>query len=757
MLDPLQALRKIFQEAGELSSTKELLDLIVKRVRDALLSDVCSIYLLDDEENRCVLRATDGLKPSAVGVVSMALGEGLVGYICQHQSVLNLENGQEHPNFKLFPEANEVAFVGFLGVPIISFRKMIGVLVVQTRIRRVYTSEEEAFLFTIAAQLAGPLKNLVSQDPLKEDVKTPTLRPIRVKGVKGSTGLAVGVAYFAAQFKDLSKVVEKDTNYPETEIKRFREAVEAVKLEVQAGGDKLESSISKDVHALFGVYLLLLDNESFILETEDRIKSGLNAISALKQTTEFHAARFEEMDDPYLKARAEDIWHIGSKIYARLEPGRREIKLPSKPFILIAKTLSITDIAHYAEGNLAGIVCMEGSSLSHTVVLANAMGIPSVMGIGDLQRNKVENRMAVMDGYRGQLIFNASKPLLVEYRRLRDQEKRLVTGLQKYRDLPAETPDGVCFNLYSNTGLLADVSPGLERGAEGVGLYRSEIPFMIHDTFPTEDEQISIYRNILEAYAPRSVYMRTLDIGGDKGLPYFEFKEENPYLGWRGIRFTLDNGSIFLAQIRAMLQANLGLENLRIMLPMVSSVEEVDNFKALMDEAIRQLHDQGIEVKKPSVGVMIEVPSAVVIMKFLASRIDFISIGSNDLTQYLLAVDRNNPKVSSLYSWLHPAVVHTVSNLITEAHKYRLPVSVCGEMAGDPAAVILLMGMGVDTLSVSAFNIPKVKWIIRTITSKIAKSTLSKALNLESTESISLLLNDLLEKEGLGALTRAGN
>ncbi len=757
MLEPLQALRLIFQEAGELSSAKELLDLVVKRVRNALLSDVCSIYLMDEDNERCVLRATDGLKPSAVGKVSMAKGEGLVGYISLHQGVLNLENGQEHSHFKLFPEANEVPFVGFLGVPIISFRKMIGVLVVQSRIRRVYTSEEEAFLFTIAAQLAGPLKNVVNQDPVKEGTKKKNFTPIKVMGVKGSTGIAVGVAHFIDQIKELSSVPDEYSEDAEAEIQHFKDAVDAVKLEVQAGGDKLESSISKDVHALFGVYLLMLESDAFLSETETHIRSGLSAISALKHTVESHAARFEEMDDPYLKARAEDIWHIGSKIFAKLDSARTEIKLPSKPFMLVAKTLSITDIAQCSEGNMVGIVCMEGSSLSHTVVLANALGIPSVMGIGDIQRSKIENRMAVLDGYRGQLIFNASKPLLIEYRRLRDQEKRLVSGLQKYRDLPAETPDGVRFNLYSNTGLLADVTPGLERGAEGVGLYRSEIPFMLHDTFPTEDEQITIYRNILESYAPRSVYMRTLDIGGDKGLPYFEYQEENPFLGWRGIRFTLDNGSIFLAQIRAMLQANIGLENLKIMLPMVSSVEEIDSFKALMEEAIRQLHDQGIEVKKPSIGVMIEVPSAVVVLKFLAKRVDFVSIGSNDLTQYLLAVDRNNPKVSTLYNWLNPAVVHTVDKIILEAHKYRLGVSVCGEMASDPAAVILLMGMGIDTLSVSAFNIPKVKWIIRTISSAKAKLALSKALNLETAESIKELLHEILESEGLGALIRAGN
>ncbi len=755
-MEPLQALRKIFQEAGELSSADELLHLIVARVKEVTHSDVCSIYLSDEEQEDWVLVATEGLSDSAIGKVRMRTGDGLVGYICQHQSLLNLENGSKHRNYRYFSETGEEHFAGFLGVPVISFRKLIGVLVIQSLDIRFFSDEEEAFLITIAAQLAGPLSTVLNQEKLSAITSDEGSNQIKVQGIKGSTGISIGRIHFLAPFKDLATIKDHYCDDKETEIAAFLEALESVKLEIQSGGDKLASSVSKDVHALFGVYLMMLDNDMIVRETETRIREGLTASSALKHTIEEHAQKFDQLEDPYLRARAEDIRHLGARIYARLNAHDTSIELPDEPFILVAKTLSITEIAQFSVENLVGIVCMEGSSLSHTAVLANALGITAVMGIGDIPSKKVDQQVAVMDGYRAQVIFNAGDHMQKEYRRLIAQENRLTKGLDKLKNLPAETPDHYRVNLYANTGLLADISPGLERGAEGIGLYRSEIPFMLHDTFPTEEEQTKIYEKVLKAYAPRSVYMRTLDIGGDKALPYFGFTEENPYLGWRGIRFTLDNSSIFLIQIRALLKANIETKNMKVMLPMVSRVEEVDAFRTLLDEAILQLKEEGIHVPRPSVGIMIEVPSAVVILEHLAKRVDFISIGSNDLTQYLLAVDRNNPKVSSLYNFLNPAVIHSIHHIVRTAHQYRLKVSLCGEMASDPAAVILLLGMGIDTLSMSAFNLPKIKWVVRTISHQRSVSLLSKAMALENEACIREILESELVQAGLGGLIRAG-
>ena len=756
MLEPLQALRQIFQEAGELSSADELLLLIVKRVSEAIHSDVCSIYLADEAKGDWVLVATEGLNARAIGKVRMRSGEGLVGYICQHQSLLNLEDGSAHPNFRYFSETGEERYKGFLGVPIINFRNIVGVLVVQNRDLRNFTSAEEAFLITIAAQLAGPLRTIIEQEKPGALTKNDIGDQIKVQGIKGASGIALGVVLFMESYQDLSLVEDEPCESEAAEIAAFHLALEAVKIEVQAGGDKLAPNMSQDVHALFGVYLMMLDNESLVHETEKRIRGGLNAKSALKHTIENHAKEFESMEDPYLRARSEDIRHLGAKLYARLSARETKHIVPDERFILVAKTLSITDIAQYPIDKFAGIVCMEGSALSHTAVVAASLGITAVMGVGNIKRDKVENRIAVIDGYRAQVVFNAGELLQKEYRRIASQEHKLVKGLSKLRDLPAETPDGFRINLYANTGLLADISPGIERGAEGVGLYRSEIPFMLHGSFPSEESQVQTYRTVLEAYAPKSVYMRTLDIGGDKCLPYFQFAEENPYLGWRGIRFTLDNPSIFLTQIRALLKAAIGLDNLKIMLPMVSRVEEVDAFHVLLTEAIEQLKTEGLAVKRPPVGIMVEVPSTIMVLDLLAKRIDFVSIGTNDLTQYLLAVDRNNSKVASLYNSLNPGVLHSIYSIVQKCHQLRLKVSVCGEMAADPAAIILLIGMGVDTLSMSAFNLPKMKWVIRTITKKRANQLLDKALALDHESSIQELLMAELEQAGLGSLVRPG-
>jgi phosphotransferase system enzyme I (PtsP) len=303
---------------------------------------------------------------------------------------------------------------------------------------------------------------------------------------------------------------------------------------------------------------------------------------------------------------------------------------------------------------------------------------------------------------------------------------------------------------------LADVKPSLKSGAEGIGLYRTEFPFMIRDCFPGEDEQCKIYRQVLKAFSPAPVTLRTLDIGGDKMLPYFPIEEDNPFLGWRGIRISLDHPEIFLVQLRAMLRASVGLSNMNLLFPMINSVAEVDDALRLLRRAHQELIDVGVNINMPHVGVMIEVPSAVYQVRELARRVNFISVGTNDLTQYLLAVDRNNARVADLYDSLHPAVLRALQQTVDGAKDEKTPVSVCGEMAGDPAAAILLLGMGVDSLSMSAANLPRVKWVIRTFTRRKARMLLKEALTFEYAHLVRHFLNAALEDAGLGGLVRAG-
>jgi phosphotransferase system, enzyme I, PtsP len=307
-----------------------------------------------------------------------------------------------------------------------------------------------------------------------------------------------------------------------------------------------------------------------------------------------------------------------------------------------------------------------------------------------------------------------------------------------------------------NTGLLADVDSPTQLCADGIGLYRTELPFMIREQFPSEDEQFRIYRQVLASVAPRPATLRTLDVGGDKALSYFPVKEDNPFLGWRGIRIMLDHPEIFLTQLRAMLRANEGLDNLHVLLPMVASVSEVDESLKLLQRAWQELIDEALTVKMPKVGVMVEVPSAVYLAEKLAQRVDFLSIGTNDLVQYLLAVDRNNARVADLYHALHPAVLRALRDIVVGVHKVGKPVSICGEMAGDPASVIVLLGLGIDSVSVSIASLPRIKWVIRSFSRTHAKALYERALNMEDPEAIRNLLDGALIEAGLGGLVHAG-
>jgi phosphotransferase system enzyme I (PtsP) len=329
--------------------------------------------------------------------------------------------------------------------------------------------------------------------------------------------------------------------------------------------------------------------------------------------------------------------------------------------------------------------------------------------------------------------------------------------LQEVATQPSVTPDGVTVPLYLNTGLVSGIEQEMLGGVgDGVGLYRTELPFLVSERFPGEEEQRRIYRKVLETFAPRPVTLRTLDIGGDKMLSYFPVSEENPFLGWRGIRISLDHPEIFLTQIRAMLRASTGLQNLTVMMPMISTVTELDMAMTLINQAIAELIEEGEQVHRPPIGIMIEVPSAVYQVKAMARRVDFFSIGTNDLTQYLLAVDRNNARVASLYQTLHPSVLYAIQQVVEQAHALGKPVSVCGEMAGDPAAALALLGLGVDSLSMSVSSIPRVKWVIRSFTRDEAREVLQQALEMDDPLEIRQFYNNVLEQGGLGGLVRAG-
>jgi phosphotransferase system enzyme I (PtsP) len=378
------------------------------------------------------------------------------------------------------------------------------------------------------------------------------------------------------------------------------------------------------------------------------------------------------------------------------------------------------------------------------------------MGASDLPVARLEGKELIVDGYLGWVLVQPDDDIKEQFVQLEREERELTEQLQDLKHLPTVTTDGARVSLFANTGLQAEISPALIEVADGLGLYRTEMPFQARDRFPGEDEQVQIYRRPLEAFASAPCVLRTLDIGGDKKLAYFSVDEENPFLGWRGIRVALDHPEIFLTQVRAMLRANEGLGNLSILLPMISRVEELQHAMALIQRAHRELLDEGLDTPLPPIGVMIEVPAAVYQIEAIAKRVDFISVGTNDLTQYLLAVDRNNERVAKIYDALHPAVLAALVQIKRGAARHGKPVSICGEFAGDPMGAILLLGMGIDSLSMSGGSLLRIKWVVRSFSHQRVREILDRGLEMEDGRQVRSMMIEEIERAGIGGLIRAG-
>ncbi|MFC3607540.1 phosphoenolpyruvate--protein phosphotransferase [Stutzerimonas tarimensis] len=753
----LGTLRKIVQEVNAAKDLKAALGIIVQRVKESMASQVCSVYLLDRDSGRFVLMATEGLNKKAIGKVSMAPNEGLVGLVGSREEPLNLEHASEHPRYRYFAETGEERYASFLGAPIIHHRRVLGVLVVQQKEQRQFDEGEEAFLVTMSAQLAGVIAHAEATGSISGlGRQGKSGRDTRFIGIPGAPGAAVGTALVVLPPADLEVVPDKAVTDIEAELTLFQAALESVRGDMRMLSNKLANQMRREERALFDVYLMMLEDAALGGEVSAVIRTGQWAQGALRQVVSDHVQRFEMMDDAYLRERASDVKDIGRRLLAYLQQARQQTLTYPDNTILVSEELSPAMLGDVPEGKLVGLVSVLGSGNSHVAILARALGIPTVMGAVDLPYSKVDGIELIIDGYRGEIITNPGSVLREQYAALVEEDRQLSEGLDGLRELPCETTDGYRVPLWVNTGLLADVVRAQERGAEGVGLYRTEVPFMIKERFPSEKEQLAIYREQLQAFHPLPVTMRTLDIGGDKSLSYFPIKEENPFLGWRGIRVTLDHPEIFLVQVRAMLKASEGLNNLRILLPMISGLQELEEALRLIHRAFAEVLDEGTDVQMPPVGVMIEVPAAVYLTRELARQADFISVGSNDLTQYLLAVDRNNPRVAALYDYLHPAVLEALQRVVNEAHTEGKPVSICGEMAGDPGAAMLLMAMGFDSLSMNATNLPKVKSLLRQVSLQDSRELLARVQQLDNPKIIQSTLQLSLRNLGLSRLINPG-
>lgn len=758
----LTTLKRIVQELNRIPGLDPAIQRLVFLVKEAMRVDSCSLYLADYQHQQFVLRATDGLARSAIGQVKIGFSEGLIGLVGQREEPLNIENAHEHPRFKHFSEVQEENYNAFLGTPIIYQRKVLGVLTMQHQDRRRFSEDEEAFLVTLATQIALEIANadMLGELMLSESNALPSGTQ-EISGVAGSTGLALGAGFVYQQSITLDQIVNRKSNDTRTSIQLYRDAVSATRTEVNKLSSGLDDSLPDDVKGIFVLYDQLLDANSLGREVEAQIKDGWDAPTALKIVINDYAGRFRAMEDPYMQERAVDIIDLSNRILANIiKTAKPDVDLPSYPFILVAEEISAPMLAEMPTEYLQGVIAIRGSQNSHAAILARAMGLPAIMGVNSILPAILQDKLLFIDGYAGTITVSPGAAQEAEFQALIAEEAELFDKMEAQADLPTITQDQHAIELMINAGLSVDIDLQDKPNITGVGLFRTEIPFMLREGFPSEQEQFTLYREILQAHPDKEITMRTLDVGGDKPLPYFPIIEDNPFLGWRGIRMTLDQPEIFLVQARAMIRASEDLTNLHILLPMITTVSEVKEAKRLLQQAFFEVKDESTANRStlmmPKIGIMIEVPAAAHQIPHLAAEVDFFSVGTNDLTQYLLAVDRNNPKVSTLYNSFHPAVLAVLQDIADKAKLMHTPITVCGEMAGDPAGAILLMAMGYEKLSMSAYNIRKINWVLRSIQLYSAQHLLSEVINMPDAQQIKTRIDMYLEEHQLGGLVRAG-
>lgn len=754
----LETLRRIVQEVDASRSLHEALDVMVNQVAEAMHVDVCSVYVMDERNQRYVLMASHGLKAEAVGQVSLNLSEGLVGLVGQREEIVNLEHAPKHERFLYLPETGEEIYNSFLGVPIMYRRKVMGVMVIQNRESQYFSEAAESFLVTLCAQLSGVIAHahvVGNIDVFRKPSKGPSYQTFQ--GVAGAGGIALGRAVILYPPADLSAIPDREADDINKELLLLQDAVIGVREEIQLLDAKMQDSLMSEERALFSVFLRMLDDNALPAEINHLIRDGHWAQGAVRRVIEKHVNAFAQMEDDYLRERVSDLKDLGRRIVARLQTADKHNREITEETILIGEEISTAALVEMPIGNIAAIVTTEGAANSHMVIVARALGIPTVVGVTELPINQLDDVEIIVDAYQGRVFIHPPRRLRTRYKEVKKEEDQIAKDLKQYETKDAITPDGHSMPLYVNTGLMIDVVRGVQRGAKGVGLYRSEIPFMLRERFPGEEEQRAIYRQQLSHFANKPVVMRTLDIGADKDLPYFSIKEDNSALGWRGIRFTLDHPEIFSSQIRAMLKASIGLNNLHILLPMITSVSEVEEVLYLLDRDLAAVQEEEqVKIARPKIGIMIEVPSIIHQIDDFAELVDFFSVGSNDLIQYLLAVDRNNPRVANLYSHFHPAILRVLKQLVNSCHKHNKPISICGEMAGDPLTAILLMAMGFDTLSMSSSNILKVRKAICHTSLKDAEQLLNEALTLNNPLFIKSLLETYFRNHGLADMVKTG-
>ncbi|CAN2043921.1 phosphotransferase system, enzyme I, PtsP [Candidatus Magnetomoraceae bacterium gMMP-1] len=758
--DEITILEEIGRIAANSSGPQSTLKQIVRLIADNYETDVCSVYLLESDMKNLVLKATVGLSENSVERVRMRIDEGLTGLTLEKMEPVFIVNPFDHPRYKFFKESGEEIYKTFLGIPLIYHQKPLGVLVLQTVSEKTLSKSNIRIFAAIASQISAAVAYSGLLESLKKDreesldlkekfseikEKNSTVKSNKkgfIQGIPVSAGFAEGYAYYLSESIDFAQVKYEETDDPKSEIEKLQTAFEDSKQEITLVKDGLNDLATQD-QAIFEAHLMVLRDEGFKNKIIDCIDKGLCAASALKHVITKYVAFFANMEDSYLKQRGSDIEDIGKRVLRNLLGVNREkIKKFIKKRVIIASDISPVELVEMRQDNLKAIILSRGGKTSHAVILAKSYEIPTVIGVKDILESVKENDFLIVDGTSGLIFSKPSQPVIEEYTRLKAEKNIQNKKLTILKDLEAKTKDEYTIKMGGNIGMLSDLELVKKYGADHIGLYRTEFPFLARKEFPSEEDQFLLYKKIVQGAEGRSITIRSLDVGGDKFLSYLDYpKEKNPYLGWRSIRVSLETEEIFKAQIRAILRAS-HFGRVNMLFPMITSVNEVRKIVNIVNDEKLSLEITGIPFDKNiKIGIMAEVPGMVKILDKLLKYIDFISIGTNDLIQYTLAVDRNNEKVASLYNPLHPGVIATINEIISICRKNNKEVSICGETASNPLCAYLFLGMQVTALSMNPSSIPIIKNMIKKVSFLDAKKSLKKVLDMEDADEIMNFLN----------------
>ncbi len=711
----LARLRDILAGTG---TVQERLDRVVAAIAIDMVCEVCSLYIQRAGEV-IELYATQGLKASATHYTRLRVGEGLVGNIAAQARSLALSDAQSHPDFAFRPETGEEIYLSLLGVPILRGGRVLGVLVVQNRTRRNYTDEEVETLETIAMVLAELIvgEELISRDEMHA-VDGGALLPVTLDGVRLNGGLAIGEAVRHERHRPIHRLV---SDSPEAELVRFETAVSEMHGAIDAMLAATDVAEGGDHRDILETYRMIAEDAGWLGRIAEAIDGGLTAEAAVEKVHNDTHARFRNLSDPYLRERLHDFDDLANRLLAHLigdEPAGNGGDL-TENIILVARNMGPVELLDYDRTRLRGLVLEEGSATTHVAIVARALDIPVVGRAADALEHIDLADTVIVDGDNAQVHIRPAENAREAFNETSRVRAQRVAAYASLRDAPAETRDGVRISLNINAGLLADLQTVHDTGADGIGLYRTEIPFMDRPEFPDVDRQTELYERIFDQLEGKRVVFRTLDVGGDKRMPYWEDRdEENPAMGWRAIRVSLDRPVLLRHQLRALIRAAAG-RDLAIMFPMISEVAEFDAARALLDRELRRAEER--KGKLPgnlSVGTMFEVPALAFQLPQLLDRIDFVSIGSNDLFQFLFAADRGSPQIADRYDTLSPAALNFIGHLVRQADEAQKTISLCGEMASRPLDAMVLLGLGLRNLSMAPSAIGPVKAMIRSLSLK---------------------------------------